>query len=543
MVEILVPADVGIANPKFARFRPNQAETAFRIIGSRERFSVLNAPPGTGKSLCYAVAMEMLEARSCVLTFTKALQLQLVEDFPGCVNIMGMGNYPCLKDGDFCDTGSCLLGHECDHHIRKPGNGDCHFYSQVAKARQAEMVCSNYAFWHMGMDLGKFDFLILDEVHKLIEVMTSLLDVGINPEQLKRYCGVSILNDIPNISDDISVWCEWLPYVSSEISKSRMKGEMKLKTSVRALQTMREISSLSGYLFNDPDNWLVTDKDGYGFGNRYAKDRKHNPRKDTVKFSPLWPGRYFESVLFKGIPKVLLVSATVTKSTLKFLGFGDKDGRSYDFMELPSLFEPENRPFIYIKSDPRVRIDFKTKPQEFRKLVRRSIDRVIKDRLDRKGIIHCRSFRWGNRLIEESLLPPGMFMINHTWNTRDVVQDFKDREPPCVLVSPSIESGQDFSGDHCRYQMILKVPFADRRTDIMQRRCKVKGFAHNLVVQAIKQMYGRSTRSVIDWSEVFIFDLHWHYFYKKQKWLFADWFREAYSTTGVIPQSMEGLIQ
>ena len=178
------------------------------------------------------------------------------------------------------------------------------------------MVVSNYAFWHMGVDTGKFDLLVLDEVHKVVDVMTSMLEVTIDPKELLEYCSKGILLEIPGLNDNVGAWIDWISYILiEEIKRIRMTMKIGIKVSVRALRTLRELKGLLDYLSKDPRNWKITDKEGYGYGNKSRKT-KHT-KMDKVKFSPVWPGKYLESVLYRGIPKILLVSASVTTVEVK----------------------------------------------------------------------------------------------------------------------------------------------------------------------------------------------------------------------------------
>ena len=182
----LKPSDIGTFGEKFTRFRENQLEAAMAIVASDNRFTMLNAPPGTGKSFIYILVAKLLELRTCVLTVTTPLQTQLERDFNDAVSIMGMGRYECKKDGGGCDTGSCHIGEECSHRY-----SDCCFFSQVVKASNSKIVAANYSFWHYGASVGDFDMLVVDEADAVTSIMTSILDVSFSRSELYTLSGKS----------------------------------------------------------------------------------------------------------------------------------------------------------------------------------------------------------------------------------------------------------------------------------------------------------------------------------------------------------------
>ena len=74
------PSELGLPE-KFQTFRPGQEESALKIVGSDKRFTLLDAPTGSGKSLMYMTAAMLAGGRSLVLVGTKGLQSQILDDF------------------------------------------------------------------------------------------------------------------------------------------------------------------------------------------------------------------------------------------------------------------------------------------------------------------------------------------------------------------------------------------------------------------------------------------------------------------------------
>jgi Rad3-related DNA helicase len=243
------------------------------------------------------------------------------------------------------------------------------------------------------------------------------------------------------------------------------------------------------------------------------------PTASGAMFSPVWAHQYAESYLFKGIKRVVLVSATLQPAAGKYLGIPDDE---YEFKEMDSTFNPGRRPVIWV---PTVKVDrFMLPGSGLEKVWLNRIDGIIGGRLDRKGIVHTRSYDRAKAV--EAGSKHGRALYTHgSRNTRDVVDRFKRAKPPAVLVSPSLETGWDFPHEECRYQILAKVPFVDTRSAIVQARAKAdKKYLNYLTALSIIQMCGRGMRAEDDFCETFIIDDHW------------QWFKAAATKQGFFPQ-------
>src|SRR5438445_4937080 len=148
------PAALGMPD-KFSDWRPGQAEAVLRALDSDKRFVVMGMPTGFGKSLAYMAAAILGDAPTIVLTSTKGLQNQLIDDFSpsGLADIRGMNNYPCREANDgqifqtrerpvACDEGPCLSGWKC--HLAEAG---CDYFDAQRAARTSGLTVTNYAYW------------------------------------------------------------------------------------------------------------------------------------------------------------------------------------------------------------------------------------------------------------------------------------------------------------------------------------------------------------------------------------------------------------
>jgi Rad3-related DNA helicase len=75
-----------------------------------------------------------------------------------------------------------------------------------------------------------------------------------------------------------------------------------------------------------------------------------------------------------------------------------------------------------------------------------------------------------------------------------------------VLVSPSYQIGWDFPRTDCEYQILIKVPFPNTQSAVIEARCQDTDYRLNYAMQLIVQMRGRGLRDACDRCEFFILD-------------------------------------
>lgn len=544
----MIPADINLP-PKFAEFRPGQLDSIIDLVASERRFTLLPAPVGAGKSLVYEAAQQILGARTLILVGTKGLQHQLMGDFAsiGMVDMRGASNYRCIavddggelaaygNAGTGCDQGPCHAQVKCELF-----HGGCLYYDAQRAARGAQIVVTNYAYW-MALGryanpnaIGAFDMLVLDEAHAAHDLLAAFCTVGLSKAEIRELLDMAL----PPIDEGVAVWAEWARGAVGIAQAAHKQAERELEFGDRraATTTLLRLGHLERDLgeLAKADTWKraeggVTEVHMPGETTDWVAERT----KRGAKFSPVWAHGYAEKYLFRGIPRVVLASATLTATDALYLGIGPEDSH---YVDVGAGFDPERRPFIYVRGMPEIRVDRHLSEGGKRVLVNR-MDRVIGARLDRKGIIHSRSYARAREIRERSKYSEHMIVPSSGKWTRQAVEKFKRAEPPCVLVSPAIEEGFDFIGDECRWQIIAKVPFIDQRSPVIVARQKSDGgYVNYVAARDLVQMYGRSTRADDDWSEVFIFDAHWQWF--KSKPLFPGWFEQAWVWAETVPEPL-----
>jgi ATP-dependent DNA helicase DinG len=524
----LLPPPYAIGAPEvFDSWRPHQPRAILKAIETDKRFVAMVLPTGAGKSLTVVGAALLAGWRTVILTSTKGLQTQYTNDFSptGMIDVRGKNAYQCVAFNDeflaykdasrwqSCEEGPCSAGMRCSRRptTLDPDAHGCQYYDAIRAAREARLVVTNYKFWlaqnTFSQGLGRFDCLVLDEAHNAPQELADFLSTVLHHKDIEGALQVSPPNDV----ESLSAWKSWAKTEGGKAEraleswKPRTKQEMirfrQLKTAVRKLTVLASI---------DPEDWVVTESpEGY-------------------HFDPIWVRNHAEGSLFLEVPKVILTSATFNKKTAEMMGV---DASRLEWHETPSDFPIARRPVYYV---PTVKVDFRTDPSQERLWVAR-IDQIIRSRGDRKGMIHTVSYKRRNLILQLSEYRDRM--ISHDTHTaRAAVQRFKDADPGAILVSPSMTTGYDFPYDECEYQIILKIPFPDSRTPVVQARTKVdKDYPAYIAMQELVQAVGRGMRAVDDQCETFIIDDNCKWFLGKYRMLAPTWFLQAYRRVETLP--------
>lgn len=508
------PADMGLSC--FSSWRPGQIQAIEEYIHYQGRFLAQNMGTGFGKSgVC--IADGFFTGNTLVLTSTKALQKQYMDDFSasGLVDVRGQANYTCTyksyANGDpyTCDEGA-------DHKCRGRKDRTCSYSQAVDTAVGSQFVVTNYSYW---VSLGRAEscplaphLLVLDEAHAAHDELCSIMTGIFHPVELSSALAGEMVPELKTPSQ-ISEWINPRLYLVQqrleELKANLDSGNKQVRASYR--KTKELLNRLTLLAVADNEHWeMEISSDG------------------VITCSPVWASPYTEQWLFRGAPKILLVSATVGQKSLELLGIkgkgGEKTGNVFRFSCYPWDFPPENQPVYYC---PTVRVDFRMDLMAEQRLIAFMV-KVCREREDRKGIIHSVSYDRGKWIAVELSRAGIKGVLTHDpGQVEQAIETYKQANHPMVLISPVVTTGYDFPGTDCEYQIIMKVPTPDTRSPIMKRRCKEDPeYKPYLVAQTICQAVGRGRRSAQDSCETFIPDVYFGDLWAKHQQFFPPDFRK-----------------
>jgi Rad3-related DNA helicase len=392
--------------------------------------------------------------------------------------------------------------------------GGCDYFDALKIAQHSRLVVTNYAYWMTANayaeGLGRFSTLILDEAHDAPEQVSTFLTVTLSRSDSLTD---EVLPDGDFTHYELVDWKRWanrhMPYVTGVIEMLMAHVERKIggyesrRDLVRAMALKR---SMEAIVIMDERNWVV------------------GATRWEAKFTPKWPGPWCENVLFLGIPRVLLTSATISQKTAAILNVDAV------IKEFPHTFPLNNRRLVHI---PTVRMNNSTPDAGLAQWLTR-IDQIIARRADRKGVIHTVSYKRRDLVVANSRYKK--FMMTHSKrNTEKVVAAFKKADPPAILVSPSIMTGYDFPYDETEYMIVGKVPYPGKDAVTDARSEDDDEYTSFIAMQRLQQMAGRGVRAKDDHCEILVIDDNIGWFIKRYGKFAASWFREAYMTKAIIP--------
>lgn len=525
------PSDLGLPD-KFQGWNAHQRDAIMAAVCSDKRFVMINAPPGVGKTVV-GMGISAMLGRTLYLTMTKPLQSQLMGDFEsmGMKELKGQNNYPCnllLEQGRkraepvACDEGPCHIGVECEMR-----DGGCDYYDAVRRAARAHLVSENYVHW-MTMNrfgepgaLGEFDCLICDEAHELNDALADFLQVTLDRHDTRRL----IRAELP-FGASMEEWVEWaqeegLPRCRAITEATRGSAAL-FYSGITLVKALKDLESNITMLASAAKWKRLDAADPAVWTPGATSDWVIEEEEDKVSFRPIWASGYAENYVFAGIPKVILMSATVTPRDAYYLG---TTRNQMTYLAYPSPFHQKRRPLYTI---PVANVGHRMTSGETRTWLK-AIDRIVEKETGRglKGIIHAVSYDRA-KLIRDHSRFKDLMIIHERRTTRETVERFKAWTGPAVLISPSVGTGYDFPGDSCRFQILAKLPFIDTRPAITKARIKLdKRYQDHVALRTLIQMYGRGVRSTDDWCRNYLIDANWRWFYPRVRKMVPRWFRMA----------------
>ena len=503
-------------------WRDHQLESICQVIAqfnSGQSTVILDAPTGSGKSMvAIGVGKWMLQQRSDtskhfrigIVTATKQLQNQYLEDFETARTVMGRSNFPCIifpeETQVTTDDGPCKHGWKC------PSKGICPYFVQRDEAAEAEICVMNYQYFLNAANytdkFTDFDLLILDECHLLDMILTRWVGVSASRRVFKE-CGTKFPHNYSN--QDWQVWAtenkpffaDWYDNLKSKMADTDLNTKLNMSRKAKNVSAML---ALCKKLAEVDESWIQL------------------PDKYSVEFKPTWPTVFTLPYVLNHGAKVLLMSATVLSPDIvsDILGIGN-----HGYIQTPSTFDPERRKIYYA---PAAKMTARSTEGDYDR-VTKVIDHLIRHHAEEKILIHCNSYRMRDEIVRRST--SGNRLISHASRDREQkLEQFVISKKPLVMLSPSMHTGVDLPYDQCRVVIIAKVPYPYLGDPQVRARLNTQmgkdWYAWDTACTVV-QAYGRGMRAPDDFATTYIVDESFGGFYQRSGHLFPKWFEESYS--------------
>ncbi len=471
---------------KVEKVNDNQDYYGFNISGNHlycmADFTVTH---NCGKSLIMAMIAKYTAPIINYVCSDKALQHQLLADFPEAVVLKGRGNYVCNLFPHL-NADSCVG--KCEEY--KEGDIDCNYYDQkdLMLAADFRILNTHYILYEMNYagQLKGQQLIILDEADTLDLLFIGFVSLQVTDSQVKRYN----LGPLPKLTV-VESWIEWAGEAIDKLKQSHDIKNASHALDERYIKANKLIKKLELFLLLVQDDWIY---------NRHAT---------YSEFKPVWITKdLIKKYLFDHSQRFILCSASlppkeVICDTLQI------DITDCDYIEVGSSFKPENRKVYY---DPIMDMSYKNRDKYY--IMMDAVKAVMDKYPNVKGIIHCNSYVLGKQImgIEEMVDEKDKRLLTHTNKNKDeMLKLFMESDKPTVFVSPSCMRGLSLKDDLCRFGICVKMPFLNTQDKAISARLYGSGqrgkiWYNSEAGQAVLQMAGRGVRHFNDYCDFWILD-------------------------------------
>lgn len=514
--------DVKIYYP--IRHKPRQIqidalEFTKKQIRTGKKFIMLNMPTGSGKSLFNIMFINWYlnyinkDAKFDILTNTKILQRQYVDEFPFIANLKGKNSYRC---NDYPDS-SCKEGSEMNKALKRKCT-NCPYDKDFNQWKANTVALTNFHYFsaislfqqQIMMDKHS-NVLLIDEAHDMESVICDFITNKISKHSLKMLgftesTIIRIATDMKNIKT-VDEFVDYIQHtfmnkldqvketLESNISNSSLPLQEKVKcgkyiSNVKSAIT-NYVSFLNDYKIN-PNNWVIDieyNNDDKVFGKNYV-------------VQPVWSSKYLKELIWDKYDHVIMLSGTLLDKEI-FSTINGINVKESAYIEFDSPFPIENRPIYFAKGIGKNTYTEKKTTFENQK---KYVDKIINKYKDKKGIIHSGNYEislW----LEEYYKGNERFIFHTSENREEAIRMHIESNKPTILVSPSIITGLDFKYDLSRWMIIMKIPYPNLGSKKIKKRLEeYKDWYMFKTVADLTQGLGRSVRSETDTCDSYILD-------------------------------------
>jgi len=507
-------------------------------INNGNKYVLINASTGSGKSYFTVMFMNWYKnsinksAKFDILTNSKILQHQYVNDYSFMKNLKGRSNYYC----DPYDT-DCSKGWEICKLSGPKCGADCPYIAAKSNWMGSSVGLTNF---HLFNTYGIYtnileedrnaDVLIIDEGHDFEAVFCDFISTTLSAKSLKKYgFDLKKIEDYDDRITRIKTIDQFIGFIENQFIKDvserlswfeakQSKASKKIKAEYgNYIQFCSSQLSKFNYLIEeygkDKANWILDIT-------LNEKDKMYSGLILDAK--PVWGSKFLKEVIFSKYDHVIFMSASILDKEM----FGFINGLKSKFtsyIDVPSDFPLKNRPIYFLKG-----IGKMTYTEKFDTFERQLqwMEKILKKYKNKKGIIHCGTYDIANWMKERADDP--RFLFHTSENRNEILMKHINSITPTILVSPSMISGVDLKDDISRFQIILKIPFPYLGSEkIKQRMSTNKKWYNWKTVSDLIQMYGRSVRSKDDYADTYILDDSFSDILKYNSAIIPRWFSDA----------------
>lgn len=534
----------------FWKPRASQLEAFDFVTKSFEmgkKFCMADLPVGTGKSLFAMMVAKWYRekinpnGKIDIITNSVILQEQYMKDFPFLAKVYGKARYECHNYNTDCEKGSkinalknkkstcedCPWREAMDHFCTKSEVSMCNFHI--------------YSTWHLFIpkmitELRQPNLLIIDEAHELENVFSDFISASITRNDIEKL-GFDerktkseirkLETEISDLEDLHALLVRYLAVAKTREGKldSKYSNMMDNNASDSELKRVsREMDSITSLL----RKWTFFVNEYNKADSNWAFEKSQNvspvEKKTTIELhaKPIWAFDYLDRV-WNRYDHVIFMSGTILDYEIfsKLYGF-EMDYATYISQKMP--FDVNKRPIYY--TNKLGKMTFKEKHTTIKKMLT-AIEDILEDYKEHKGIIHTGNYENAEKI--KMHIKNDRLLCYNTNNRDEMLKLHYESKEPTVLVGPSMMSGVDLKGDASRFQIIMKIPYPNLKSDKIKKRLEDKNINWYSWITAgqLIQAYGRSIRDAEDWADTYILDASFANILNYNSDLLPDYFKDA----------------
>jgi Rad3-related DNA helicase len=482
-----------------------------KSINNGKKNILLNLPTGAGKSYFIIMFANWYKnfinnnAKFDIITNSKILQSQYVNDFPFIKSLKGTSNYYC----DFHKT-NCSEGKELNKVLKRVCN-NCPYDHAKRMWIDSDIGSSNFALfislalYTENLEQKNSNVLIIDEAHDFESVFCDFISTKLSKNVLKK-CGLSQILQTNYLREfkKIKKHEDFIKFIENDFLNNIQNHHEKLTENIRkeseknikniktkqlsyCLSLIEKLDKLIENYYKYKDNWSLD----------ISYDKENNIE---LILQPIWGYPFLNDIIWKNYDHIIFMSGTLLdKKMYSYINGLDENITTYK--EMNSVFDIKKRPLYYIKVG---KMTYKEKEKTFENQIE-VINKILKKYKDKKGIIHTVNYELNNWLKEKIICD--RFIFHDPDNREEKYQEFLESNEPKIMISPSMMSGIDLHSDRARFAIMLKIPYPNISSNKIKARQKSNKDWYNFkTCSDIIQTYGRTIRSESDYSDTFLLD-------------------------------------
>lgn len=531
MVSEVELIDYNFYNPiKNGTYRPGQREAIEQIIKAYEsgrKVIELDIPTSGGKTLSLIAAGNILihEYGFGRIIYTSP-QVSLIRtgELFGLPKLVGRANYPCIGSEDFIAAG--MTADDCPFTARDDGFkacGGCPYRKAKAIFKDACFGATTFSRAQIDPQILKtMEGIVIDESTELFNKLIESASLEVSKEVARSDNLYEALGQhkmvLKHQMETIKTNCMNMQSENERaIGKKKLSKDALLKKVKRFRKeyrrTKRDMEACDRamrYIKMGVPHAIVNDKE------LVYNPVKHKKEPGIVtRFKVLDATLPFREMIM-GLKLVILASGTPTTSLLA-------KPTEYVSIKMKHPIDKSRR-MIYYKPIGKMNKDSKMNTIPIMSYEIAELHNFY----GRNSIVHCSSYE----IAEEFRKNLEGKLDNVICQGQDTKQDDFDKwraSDNSLFLSVMMEQGIDLKGDKYPLNIIAKVNFPNLGNEwIVKRNALDNKKWYNITTALnIVQACGRTTRDPTDYSETYILDLSFYWFYKTYRKLFPEWFHEA----------------